>query len=99
MSLRQTGFAASNMNWLHFFAGDKIADRQFKPQDVPLPMGTYNKLVSQEDYHFQKETNCKQQVSIAKSDATLEGAAMLTARRSMKKEVMERLHSQARQSN
>ncbi len=82
-----------------FFAGDKIVDRQFKLQDVPPPMDTYNTLVSQEDYHFQKETNCKQQAIIAKSDATMEGAAMLAARRSMKKDAAERLHSQARQNN
>ncbi len=61
---------------------------------------TYNKLASQGGYHHsQEEANCKHELSIAKSDTTLEGAAMLAARRNMNKEAVERLHSQARQNN
>ncbi len=80
-----------------FFAGDKTADRQFKFQDVP-PMDTRNKLVSQ-DYHFEKETNCKQQAATVKSGMTLEGAAVLAARRRMMKEAEERLYLKARQND
>ncbi len=85
-----------------FFSEDKIVDRQFKlHDDVLSPMDTtYNKLASQGGYHHsQEEANCKHELSIAKSDTTLEGAAMLAARRNMNKEAVERLHPQARQNN
>ncbi len=80
-----------------FFAGDEVADRPFKFQDVP-PMDTRNKLPYQ-DYHFEKVVNFNQQTTPVKSGTTLEGAAVLAARRSMKKEAKERLYLQGRQND
>ncbi len=81
-----------------FFTGDKTADRQFKFQDVTPIDACPTKLISQ-DHHFQNDANCKHQAATMRSGMTSEGAAILAARRIMKKEAADKLYLQAKQND